>query len=790
MTPCPAVEDLRQFLDEATGEWSAVARHIDNCEKCQVLLDQLTEASFLDGSTSQSLPAWDECGLDVSQLLPGLRSDSAIKRDDIPTGQLPGYTFLSYIGSGAGGDVFRAKDEQLGRIVAIKILKAGLAGSPENLARFEREARATAALEEEHIVRLHALLLPDNFPPSLVFEYIEGESLKDHLQRQEVIPPQEAVRIAIGIATGLAAAHRVGVIHRDIKPSNVLIATATNRIKIADFGLARFIESEHDNSVEGTLAGTPSYMSPEQIQEPQNVDARSDLYSLGVLLYEVLTGVLPYRGPLRMVLQRRIHEDPQSLRLLNDAIPRDLETICLKAMSRDPARRYQTGLEFIDDLQRWERGRPILARPVSLLEKVWRWSRRNPAIARLSVLVGILLLSSFVGLSWFTAWLAESKWHAESLTQEAHDQAQHAETQRDLALKHLDQMVYEVQNELAARPETRALRKRLLEIALQGLIEVQLTGDFSITGAIGTADALNRLGELANELNDFESARDHFQHALDHLLDLPANYTHQGDTKRAMAMTLCNLGDAQRQLSEHELAESHYLKATALLHGLVDSKADGQPLTDRGLAIAHERLGDLYRDQARWNEAARQYAQSVQFLETRPLPNAEPFTAKRDVAVILQKQGTVELQLNHNDTAADLQGRGHQLLQDILAQDQTGFQSRRDVAVSFSRLAEIKVRQENTEAAYDDFQESSRLLEELMQQDPQHVGLLRDLASTRSRQGEIAYALKRLDEADRHLSAAVILFECLIASDRGRTEDRVSLERCRQNLQLIANPQP
>lgn len=794
MSACPSIDELRRFLDgvDVADASTATAKHIDSCPECQQHLDQLTEPSFLDGSVDESTGGESSSGLDLSRMLDRIQRERVDREPrsqqvdrQLPTTELPGYTILKRLGSGAGGDVYQAVDEKLGRQVAIKVLKSELAAQKESLARFEREARAAAALENEHIVRLHALVQPDGMQPCLVFEHVEGESLKQRIAEEEVIPPREATEIVIAVASGLAAAHRVGVIHRDIKPSNVLIEQGTGRVKIADFGLARFAEVEAELTHEGMLAGTPNYMSPEQVQNPQSADARSDIYSVGVLLYEMLTGVVPYRGTVRMVLQRRIHEDPPALRRLNDAVPRDLETICLKAMSRDPGRRYQSGEELIDDLTHWLEGRPILARPVGTIERVWRWSRRNPTIARLSALVMVMLCAGLVAMTWFTLWLAESKQNAERLTRQSNEHARLYQLQRDLAVKHLDQMVHEVQNELGERPETRQLRNRLLDIAMKGLADVQETGDFSLTGAVSSADALNRLGDLARELGDHQKAIEHYRQAYDHLNELPGSQLHQFDIQRAIAMTLCNMGDVDALIGDDQTAETHYAEAIRLLDDVLESDDGNRPLTDRSLAIVSERMGDVFRRQAKWDEAIRSYQQAVMLIADDPEAIEDEFPQLRDVAVLMQKQGDIAIQQERLADAIALITDGHERFRTLADRTPDDVQPKRDLAVSLSRLAEAKVLSEDLAEADQAFGEATRLFDQLLRNDPENTALMRDTAAIHSRQGELAFEFGRLDDAEKHLKTAVDTYERLNSSEHALPDDSRNLLRCRKNLQLI-----
>src|SRR5439155_18444384 len=187
-------------------------------------------------------------------------------------------------------------------------------------------------------------------------------------------------------------------VHRDIKPGNILLDQASGREKIVDFGLARPTAVQGRLTGEGAIAGTLEYMSPEQVRDPGHVDGRTDIYGLGASLYEALTGELPFRGAPHMLLKQLLEDEPIGLRRLNDHIPRDLETICLKCLQKEPSRRYANARELAEDLRRFLNGQPVRARPVSAKERAWKWAKRRPAITALLAILILVVSSSLAGL--------------------------------------------------------------------------------------------------------------------------------------------------------------------------------------------------------------------------------------------------------------------------------------------------------------------------------------------------------------------------------------------------------
>jgi serine/threonine protein kinase len=392
---CPAPSELSEFLlgkaPRARSAW--ISRHLESCARCESSLEELDRADdplvgALSGSGARPSP----------DPVPGrlLELARAARRDSAVPDRLGRFEFLGEVGSGSYGTVFKARDAELGRTVAIKMLRTSRLAGPEELDRFLREARSVAQLKHPGIVTLYEIA-HDEGQYFLVEEYVEGVTMAARM-RQSPVPFREAAETLARVCEALEYAHRQGVIHRDIKPSNILL-DPEGRPHLTDFGLAKCEGDEKPVTRDGEVLGTPAYMSPEQARgEALHVDARTDVYSLGVILYELLTQERPFQGNRRMLILQVLEDPPRPPRQLNEKIPRDLETICLKAMAKSPALRYPAALEMAEDLRRWLAGEPIKARPQTSWERLLGWTRRRPAAAALvavSVLASILLASLF-----------------------------------------------------------------------------------------------------------------------------------------------------------------------------------------------------------------------------------------------------------------------------------------------------------------------------------------------------------------------------------------------------------
>jgi WD40 repeat protein/tRNA A-37 threonylcarbamoyl transferase component Bud32 len=309
------------------------------------------------------------------------------------------YELLEEIARGGMGVVFKARQLKLNRVVALKLILSGQFATKQEVLRFRSEAEAAANLRHPNIVAIHETgeARGQHF---FSMDYVPRRNLAE-IVRDEPLPAKRAARYVEVIARAIHYAHQQGILHRDLKPSNVLI-DADDQPRITDFGLAKRLRGDHGITVTGQTLGSPNFMPPEQTSgRSKDIGPPSDVYGIGAILYHALTGRPPFQAATLEEVLRAVHEkEPVLPRLLNASLPRDLETICLKCLEKDPAKRYATGLELAEELERFSRDEPIRARPVGPAEKLWRWCRRHPAMALVSGALLVAVLAGASGIVW------------------------------------------------------------------------------------------------------------------------------------------------------------------------------------------------------------------------------------------------------------------------------------------------------------------------------------------------------------------------------------------------------
>jgi serine/threonine-protein kinase len=490
--------------------------------------------------------------------------------------KVAGYQILGELGRGGMGVVYQARQRGLRRLVALKMILAGAHAGEHQRARFGIEAEAVARLQHPNIVQIYEVGQHEG-QPYFSLEFVDGGPLDRQIGGKPQ-PPRDAARLIETLARAVHFAHRQGIVHRDLKPANILL-TQDRVPKITDFGLAkRLEEGDSAQTKSGTIVGTPNYMAPEQARgEVRKVGPHSDLYALGAILYELLTGRPPFQGADAMDTVLQVTRDePVPPARLQPNTPRDLETICLKCLQKEPAKRYVDCFELAEDSRRFLAGEPIRARPVGPVERLWRWCRRNPKLAGAAATILLLLLVVSVGSTWAAFTIRAEKALAEQnekralasekVAQDNEQKARASETlaqgQADLALNTLGLLIDKVQKQLGKQPGAQQLKRELLETAMDGLQKV--------TGAAGekmrrnTSDAYFQMGGIARELGNSADASKYWQQyyemAQSALKDNPENER----LKLEMAWACRFLGEISVELGDLRKALANYQSALAL----------------------------------------------------------------------------------------------------------------------------------------------------------------------------------------------------------------------------------
>jgi tetratricopeptide (TPR) repeat protein/tRNA A-37 threonylcarbamoyl transferase component Bud32 len=549
---CPDAGAVRRMLlgELAGAKAAALEEHFAQCERCLRLAEEWSEDDGLalalraqadlppdpdravaDGLIErlqrQPLPAAGHPGqADKPAHDPEVTTDDSgrgnASRAEIPPEPSPsrpadrvgeriaGYEILGVLGRGGMGVVYKARQEVPERVVALKMVLSGRLNDDE-VRRLRAEGEAAARLDHPGIVPVFEVGQHEGHP-FFSMAYIDGKSLAYRLQKGP-LPAREAAELVRAVAEAVAHAHSRGVIHRDLKPGNILIG-ADGRPRVSDFGLAKRVEGDSSLTTTGQILGTPSYMPPEQAQGQKEIGPVADVYALGAVLYALLVGRPPFQGATALETVRQVLEqEPVAPRRLNAAVPRDLETICLKSLRKEPGKRYESASALAEDLKRFLDGRPIEARPVSAWERALKWARRRPAQAALVGAVVLAVLGGAAGALFYglyqeqQATAVRQRLERNRLVNERWTQGQAAETAGQFlqAKQHYDQALATLDAD--ADPADADLRRRIVE------------GRERVLRKLEEEDSRRRRElELAAQREDFQKREERFGSHRDQVL--------------------------------------------------------------------------------------------------------------------------------------------------------------------------------------------------------------------------------------------------------------------------------
>ena len=594
------------------------------------------------------------------------------------------YEVLSVLGKGGMGIVYKARHRTLNRIVALKMILHGLHGGSTVIQRFLAEAQSVAALQHPGIVQIFEIAEHQGLP-YFSLEYVEGEDLHSSLKGQPW-GAKPAAELVATLCDAMQYAHDHQILHRDIKPANILL-DAEKRPKISDFGLAKKLDTGDQVTRDGSVMGTPSYMPPEQARgDTALISPRSDVYSLGAVLYQMLTGRAPFVSDSMMdTLVQVINRDPVQPRELQPGVPIDLETICVKALQKEPGNRYQSCKELAEDLRRYIRGEPILARPISHWERLTRWCRRNPRIAWPTAVAGFFVIAT-AGIS-LGAWrmsaaqatvIAQERDDANEQRAEADKQRDEADKQRNeadkqrllanqqqalaeenaelatkqanLALQNIQFVVTDVDTKLMQQPGSSGTRIAIMEAVSKKWDELDIGMTGGVRGkAIPTLMAVrHKIAITFSQLDRIKEADQEFT-KLEKMGRERIVIKEGTDASRMnLAKILTAASVIQRQMDNPKGVELKLLEAREIVRDIVKNPKPEEIPTDANqvqqvLAAVNQNLGVEYLRQGRMADTAVVFGDAVtanqavlKNIESRP-GFAELEAEKRDLQTSVLK---------------------------------------------------------------------------------------------------------------------------------------------------------
>jgi len=749
--------------------------------------NQRTEAPPAVPGSDAPLPA------DTSPFLGSFVHDTAI-RDAAPENHpadqpqtLGDYDLFEVLGRGGMGVVYRARQRSANRIVALKLIRADrLADIPldkqaDALTRFRLEAQFAAQLDHAHLVTVYEVGQVEG-RPFYSMKYVDGKSLYE-LLRDGPLENRRAARYLEAAARGVQQAHQRGIVHRDLKPHNVLIESKSDLALVTDFGLAKLAEGDSGLSLSGEVFGTPPFMSPEQAVDSSRVTALSDVYSLGATLYHAVTGRPPFQAATHVETLKQVAEqEPVSPSLLNAAVDRDLETICLKALAKEPARRYGSAQELADDLHRYLAGEPIKARPISRVARGWRWAKRNRALAGLSAAL-ILALITGTAVSTAFGWReAQARDAAEQSAREADANAKQAEASAQQAREAVDKFYTRVSEErLLNEPGMQPLRQDLLGTALdyyRGFV-ARATNDKQLRFQL--ASAYFRMASITGAIGSKADALELQSKALEIVETMARENPAVTEYRRELAANHKNLGDLQTAIGQTEAALASYERALEIFEKL----ARENPATTEfqsNLATSHDSIGTLHASLGQTDKALASYERALEIFEKLARENPTLTEFQHLLARSQINLGNLQIDLDQTDEALASYERALEIFEKLTRENATVTQYQSDLAASHTSIGILHVSLGQTPEALASFGQAVEIRERLARENPAVTQYQSDLAASHNNLGNSQGDLGQTEAALASYGRALVIQEKLARENPAVIPYQSDLARYHYNL--------
>ena len=706
---------------------------------------------------------------------------------------IPGYEILNELGRGGMGIVYKARQLSANRLVALKVVRNDvLAMLPQatrasTLERFKHEAQAAACLEHDNLVTVFEVGEANGLS-YYAMRYVEGQNLHEMISKGP-LENFQAARYIEPVARGLHAAHLCGILHRDLKPHNILVDKKSDRPLLTDFGLAKFLEQRDELTHAGDVMGTPSYMSPEQSRDAGKVTALADVYSLGATLYHVLTARPPFQAanPAETIRQI-IYDEPVPPRRLNPEIDKDLETICLKCLQKEPARRYASAELLADDLRRYLLGEPIVARPLGPLERMWRWCRRNPAVASLMATAASFaifsLISIIVGYYNTAAALAKSESRLqkalqvvdELFTRVSEDELLNEPglqpLRKDLlerALKHYQYFLAESGGNAAIRDEAAAARFRvglitqligsreeaLKELTAAREMQKQLLAEKrnDVPRLKALSATVNALGSLHAEMRSLDQAAERFTESEGIRTKLTELEPGNSEFRRLLANTRMNLGIVDMQRGKPDEARKRMQRAQDARLKLLDADP-GASQVRRDLARGYYSLAQVSIANANGPEAVQQLRDAIVHFERLLAEDSRSLSNRYYVALCYRLLGGLLAETEDVGAALAMYKSALEHTETLAAGNPEVAQYQAELAVLSMDRGDLYGRQDNLALAQEAWNRARETLEGLLERDAGNPDYRRDLAVTLGAIGNIQLRSGERTEAAATLTLA------------------------------------